>query len=143
MKAFRKSLLIASFTMAVLLGVPATSSAQDKEKGKEKAAEKGKGDEKAKGGGFTGKAVTVDKAAKTVKLSGEKARVIQIVAGTKISKDGKPATLEDLKEGDEVFGGYKMSADGKMEATVFGIGKPPAKKEKKDDKKEEKKDDKK
>lgn len=135
MKELCKSLVIASFTVAVLFGVPASSSAQDKEKGKDKAAEKGKGDEKAKGGGFTGKAVTVDKAAKTIKLSGEKARMIQVVAGTKINKDGKPATLEDLKEGDDVSGGYKTSADGKLEATVLNIGKPPAKKEKKDEKK--------
>lgn len=138
MKSLFRAFVITSLAAAVMLGTPATSSAQDKAKEKEKAKEKGKGDEKAKGGGgFTGKAVAVDKAAKTVKLSGEKGRVLQIVAGTKIAKEGKPATLDDVKDGDDVFGGYKTTADGKLEATTLNIGKPPAKK--KDDKKEEKK----
>ncbi|PAW73556.1 MAG: hypothetical protein B9S33_22405 [Pedosphaera sp. Tous-C6FEB] len=129
-----KSLLVAAVATAIM-ATPVTVSAQDK--AKEKAAEKAGEKAKGGGGGFTGKAVTVDKAAKTVKLSGEKGRTIQIIATTKIAKDGKPATLEDLKEGDDVFGGYKTGADGKLEATSLSIGKPPAKK--KDEKKEEKK----
>lgn len=140
MKTSFKTFVVASLAAAVLIGSPATTFAQDKEKekGKEKAPEKAA--EKAKGGGFTGKAVAVDKAAKTVKLSGEKARVIQITATTKIAKGGNPATLDDLKEGEEVSGGYKMSADGKMEATTLNIGPRPAKgKDKKEDKKDEKK----
>lgn len=139
MKSLLKSLFVAAVTTAFLTTAPLSVSAQDKEKGKDKAPEKGA--EKAKGSGFTGKAAAIDKAAKTVKLSGEKARVIQITATTKIAKDGKPATLDDLKEGEEVSGGYKMSADGKMEATSLNIGaRPPAKgKDKKDEKKEDKK----
>jgi hypothetical protein len=147
MKSLLKSLLVAAVTTAFLTTAPLTVSAQDKEKGKEKGKEKApekageKGAEKAKGSGFTGKAAAIDKAAKTVKLSGEKARVIQITATTKIAKDGKPATLDDLKEGEEVSGGYKLAADGKMEATSLNIGaRPPAKgKDKKDEKKEDKK----
>ena len=125
---------------AVLLAAPSSSHAQDKgkEKGKDKAAEKGKGEEKkAGGGGFTGKAVSVDKAAKTVKLSGEKGRTIQITSTTKITKDGKPATLDDLKDGDDVYGGYKTVGEGKFEATSLTIGKQAPKK--KEDKKEDKK----
>lgn len=135
MKSLFKTLVLTSLAAAVMLGTPTTSSAQEKDKAKEK--EKGKGDEKAKGGGgFNGKAVTVDKVAKTVKLSGPTARVLAIVSTTKIAKDGKPATLDDLKDGDDVYGGYKTAADGKLEATTLNIGKPPAKSEKK---KEEKK----
>ncbi|MEQ2005488.1 MAG: hypothetical protein ABMA26_01720 [Limisphaerales bacterium] len=138
MKSLFRAFVITSLAAAVMLGTPATSSAQDKAKEKEKAKEKGKGDEKAKGGGgFNGKAVTVDKVAKTVKLSGPTARVVQITATTKILKEGKPATLDDLKDGDDVYGGLKAAADGKLEATTLNIGKPPAKK--KDEKKEEKK----
>jgi len=140
MKKLLTSLTIATLAAAVLLTTPATASAQDK--GKDKAGEKGKGDEKKKAGTlpFNGKAAAVDKAAKTIKLSGEKARVVQITATTKVLKDGKPASFDDLKEGEDVSGGYKMSADGKMEATVLNIGKPPAKAEKKkEEKKEEKK----
>ncbi len=134
MKSLFKSLLVAAVATAILINAT-TVSAQDKAKEKDKAAEKT--GEKAKGGGFTGKAVAVDKAAKTVKLSGEKGRTLQISATTKIAKDGKPGTLDDLKEGDDVFGGYKIGADGKLEATSLSIGKAPAKK--KDEKKDEKK----
>ncbi|MFM8470030.1 MAG: hypothetical protein ACKODH_08675 [Limisphaerales bacterium] len=143
MKSLFRTLVITSLAAAVMLGAPATSLAAEKEKGKEKADEKGKGDEKKKAGvvPFNGKAAAVDKAAKTIKLSGEKARVVQITDTTKVQKDGKPASLDELKEGEDVSGAYKWSADGKMEATVLNIGKPPAKKkeEKKDEKKEEKK----
>ncbi|MBI5799320.1 MAG: hypothetical protein HZA92_01160 [Verrucomicrobia bacterium] len=142
MKSLFKSLLVATVATAILIASPATVSAQDKEKAKEKGKEKAA--EKAKKDGvtpFNGKAAAVDKAAKTVKLSGEKARVIQITGTTRIVKGGNPATLDDLKEGEDVSGGFKTSADGKMEATVLNIGpRPPAKgKDKKDDKKEEKK----
>lgn len=131
MKTLFKSLFVTTLA-AVLIGAPVSSSAQDKAKDKAKAAEKGK--DKAKGGGgFTGKAVAVDKAAKTVKLSGEKGRTLQVTATTKIIKDGKPATLDDLKDGDDVYGGFKPGADGKLEATTLTIGKPPTKK--KDEKK--------
>ncbi len=138
MKPLFKALVITSLAAAVMLGTPTTSSAQDKAKEKEKGKEKGKGDEKKKEGTlpFNGKAVAVDKTAKTIKLSGEKARVVQVTATTRVLKDGKPASFDDLKDGEDVSGGYKLSADGKMEATVLNIGKPPAKTEKK---KEEKK----
>ncbi len=138
MKKLLTTLTVATLAAAVLLVTPRTSSAQDKEKAKDKAGEKGKGDEKKKAGTlpFNGKAVAVDKSAKTIKLSGEKARVVQVTATTKVLKDGKPASFDDLKDGEDVSGGYKLSADGKMEATVLNIGKPPAKTEKK---KEEKK----
>ena len=144
MKSLIRTIVIAAVGTAVLLGMPHSSSAQDKEKEKGKEKGKEKSEEKAKkaaGGGFTGKAIAVDKAAKTVKLSGEKARVIQIITTTKINKGGNPATLDDLKEGDEVSGGYKTAADGKLEATTLNIGpKPPAKgKDKKDEKKDDKK----
>ena len=138
MKSLLKSLLVAAVAAAFVITAPTTVSAQDKEKekGKDKAPEKA--GEKAKGGGgFNGKAVAVDKVAKTVKLSGPTARVVQITTTTKISKDGKPATLDDLKEGDDVYGGIKPGTDGKLEATSLTIGKPPAKK--KDEKKEDKK----
>lgn len=137
MKALFKPLLAATLAAAVLLSMPAPSSAQDKKDEK-------KTPEKAKKEGvipFNGKAAAVDKDAKTVKLNGEKARVLQITSTTRINKAGKPAILDDLKEGEEVSGAYKTTADGKMEATVLNIGpRPTAKgKDKKDEKKEEKK----
>ncbi len=137
MKSLIKNIVVAAVGTAVLLSTPNSSSAQEKEKGKEKSEEKAK----KGGGGFTGKAVAVDKTAMTVKLSGKAARVIQITSTTKINKDGKPATFDDLKEGEDVSGGYKTNAEGKLEATTLNIGpKPPAKgKDKKDEKKDDKK----
>lgn len=143
MKSLIRTIIIAAVGTAVLFGTPNPSSAQEKEKekGKEKAPEKADDKAKKSGGSITGTAVAVDKAAKTVKLSGKAARVIQITATTKINKGGNPATLDDLKEGDEVSGGYKTTADGKLEATTLNIGpKAPAKgKDKKDEKKDDKK----
>lgn len=139
MKTLFKPLLVAAVAAAVLMGGPATVSAQDKkdEKGKEKAAEKAKKEGVTP---FNGKAAAVDKAAKTVKLTGEKGRVIQVTGTTRVVKGGNPASLDDLKEGEEVSGAYKTSADGKMEATVLNIGpRPPAKAKKDEKKKEEKK----
>lgn len=142
MKKLIQSLIVLT-AAAVLLGSPTTSLGQDKakEKAAEKAKEKAKdGEKKAPaGGGFTGKAATVDKAAKTVKLSGEKGRTLSITAATKIVKDGKPASLDDLKDGDDVYGGFKTGADGKLEATTLTIGKPAPKKKADDKKKDEKK----
>ena len=84
MKSLLKSLLVAAVAAAFVITAPTTVSAQDKEKGKDKAPEKA--GEKAKGGGgFNGKAVAVDKVAKTVKLSGPTARVVQITATTNAS----------------------------------------------------------
>lgn len=141
MKKLIQSIVVLT-AAALLLGSPATSLGQDKakEKAAEKAKEKGKdGEKKPSVAPFTGKAVAVDKAAKTVKLSGEKGRTLTITAATKIAKDGKPATLDDLKDGDDVYGGYKTGADGKLEATTLTIGKPAPKKKADDKKKEEKK----
>ena len=140
MKSSLRTVLVATIGTAILLGTPNSSFAQEKEKekGKEKSEEKAK---KSGALPFNGKAAAVDKAAKTITLSGKSARVLQVTAATKVSKDGKPATLEDVKEGEDVSGAYKTNTDGKLEATTLNIGpKPPAKsKDKKDEKKDEKK----
>lgn len=141
MKKLIQSIVVLTAT-AVLLGTPATSLGQDKakEKAAEKAKEKGKdAAKKPSVTPFTGKAVSVDKAAKTVKLSGEKGRTLTVTATTRIAKDGKPATLDDLKDGDDVYGAFKTGTDGKLEATALTIGKPAPKKKTDDKTKEEKK----
>ena len=50
---------------------------------------------------FNGKIALMDKQAKTVKV-GE--RVFQVTSTTRITKDNKPATLDDAKVGEEVGG---------------------------------------
>jgi hypothetical protein len=73
---------------------------------------------------FRGKINEIDKAAKTINIGKEKKRTIQITDQTKITKDGKPATLDDANAGDEVGGAYR-DADGKLEASSLRIGPKP------------------
>jgi len=68
---------------------------------------------------FHGKLAAVDKVAKTIKL-GES--TYQITSETKITKDGKPATLADGVVGEAVSGYAKPSEDGKMTATTVHFG---------------------
>src|SRR5437867_2970910 len=75
-----------------------------------------KTEKKARAIPFNGKVGAVDKVAKTVTLEGkEKSRVFHITSETKIHKDKKPATLDDVMVGDRVGGAYHETADGKME----------------------------
>ena len=68
---------------------------------------------------FHGNLAAVDKAAKTIKL-GES--VYQVTSETKITKDGKPATLNDGVVGEPVSGYAKPTSDGKMAATTVRFG---------------------
>ena len=81
---------------------------------------------------FRGKVAALDKTAKTVTV-GE--RVFQVTSETKIRKDNKPATLDDVAVGDEIGGTYTKGDDGKLTAKTLRIGHKPegaAKKEKKE-----------
>jgi hypothetical protein len=71
---------------------------------------------------FHGKLVAVDKTAMTLKL-GES--TYQITSQTKITKAGKPATLEDGVIGETVSGYAKPTEDGKMAATSVRFGAKP------------------
>src|SRR5712672_2288568 len=74
---------------------------------------------------FNGRVSAVDKAAKTVTLEGkEKVRVFQVTSETKIHKDKKPATLDDVVVGDRVGGAYRENAEGKMELVSLNTGLP-------------------
>jgi hypothetical protein len=68
---------------------------------------------------FHGKLAAVDKVAKTIKV-GES--IYQITSQTKITKAGKPATLEDGVVGDPVTGFVKPTDDGKMTASTVHFG---------------------
>jgi hypothetical protein len=68
---------------------------------------------------FRGKLAEVDKVAKTIKV-GES--VYQITSTTKITKDGKPATLEEGVVGEQVTGYVKPAEDGKMTAASVKFG---------------------
>jgi hypothetical protein len=74
---------------------------------------------------FHGNLAAVDKAAKTIKLGQS---VYQITSETKITKDGKPATLDDGVIGQPVSGYVKPTDDGKMAATTVRFGAKPEEK---------------
>jgi Cu/Ag efflux protein CusF len=73
---------------------------------------------------FRGKLKAIDNTAKTITVGTE---TIQITSETKITKAGKPATLEEGAVGDEVAGAYHKDAEGKSNAISLRFGpKPPA-----------------
>jgi hypothetical protein len=123
---------------AAIAGMPAQLLAQttNTPAPAKKSAAKKESKKAAKAHPFNGKLAAVDKVAKTIKI-GES--VYQITSETKITKDGKPATLDDGVVGEPVSGYVKPTEDGKTPATTvhFG-GKGDSKKDKKE--KKEKKD---
>ena len=74
---------------------------------------------------FHGKLSAIDKNAMTLTV-GE--RTFEITSDTKITKDGKPATLADGVVGEMAGGAYKKGADGKLTATTVSFGAKAAKK---------------
>jgi hypothetical protein len=72
-----------------------------------------------------GKVAAVDSAAMTITV-GE--TTIVVTSETKISKDGKPATLSDIAVGDNVVATGKKDESGKFTATKIADGKVMKKK---------------
>jgi len=68
---------------------------------------------------FNGKLSAIDTKAMTLTV-GE--RTFEITSDTKITKDGKPATLADGVVGETVGGAYKKNAEGKLIATSIHFG---------------------
>ncbi|MDB6030382.1 MAG: hypothetical protein JWM16_720 [Verrucomicrobiales bacterium] len=71
---------------------------------------------------FSGSVVAVDKTAKTITIGKNKLRVFQITGETKINKDKKPATLDQIVVGEMVGGSYRENADGKLEIVTLNAG---------------------
>src|SRR4030095_230927 len=65
----------------------------------------------------------VDKNAKTFTIEGRReSRVLKIIDGTPINKDGETATIDDINQEDEVSGSYLKDADGTLLARTVKIG---------------------
>ncbi len=95
------------------------------------AVEKGKRNDRIP---FRGKINSVDKTAMILVLEGkEKKRTIKVTSQTRMTKAGKPATLNDAIAGEEVAGQSIKTTDGKEEAISVRFGEKPesAAKEKK------------
>jgi hypothetical protein len=103
------------------------------------AAEKKEGtpatDKKKRAVPYAGKISAVDKAAGTVTLATKSSnRTFVISSETKITKDGKPATMEVVKEGEEGAVSY-VEKDGKYMANSLRVGPKPAEEPKTEKKK--------
>jgi hypothetical protein len=112
-----------SLLAAAMAGLPAPLLAQSTNKPaaekKSGAAKKEPAAKKKSAHPFHGKLAAVDKTAKTIKV-GES--IYQITSETKITKAGKPATLEDGVVGEPASGYVKPTEDGKMTATTVRFG---------------------
>ena len=79
---------------------------------------------------FSGKLAAVDKQAMTLSIAGkEKNRVLHITSETRITKAGKPATLQEGVAGEEVAGQAIKNADGTEKAATVRFGPKPGAKE--------------
>jgi hypothetical protein len=107
----KKQIALFSIALAALIAVPAISSAQDSTNAAAATAPA-----KKKGAlPFHGKISAVDTAAMTLTVG---SLTINVTSTTKITKDGKPATLSDFAAGDSVAGSYKKDGD-KLNATML------------------------
>ena len=76
---------------------------------------------------FTGKFLTLDAQAKTFTVDSATNDVVQVTSQTKIEKNRKPATFEDLAVGQTVTGSKHQNASGVWEASLVSVAvpKPP------------------
>jgi len=83
-----------------------------------------KSDKKPRHVPFHGKVDTLDKSAGTLKIGD---RTFHLTSGTKITKAGKPATIDAAVVGEEVGGAYQMGEGGRLEVMSLRIGPKPGK----------------
>lgn len=110
-----------SIVAAALVTMPAISRAQDSTNAPAAA-------KPSKKSMLHGKADAVDTAAMTLTVG---TQVVNVTSTTKITKDNKPATLEEVMVGDAVSVSYKKGEDGKLNATAIHDGLMTSKKKKK------------
>jgi len=116
----KKSVVLALLTAAMVFTDSATQAAEG---AKDKSPQAPKSERKQKQMPFRGKIGTVDKTAKTVTLEGkEKSRTLQITSASKITKNGKPAVIDDMIVGQTVGGLARETATGKWEVVTLSIG---------------------
>lgn len=119
-----------SLLAAAIVGAPVQLTAQSTNKPaaqkKAPAAKKEAAEKKKSGHPFRGKLAELDKTAMTLKLGKS---TYYVNSETKITKDGKPATLADGVVGEPVTGYAKPDEEGKMVATTVKFGAKPESKD--------------
>lgn len=72
---------------------------------------------------FRGKVASFDTTLRALKLEGKTtSRMVQLTAQTRLTKQGQPAKVEDLKAGEEVGGTLRKTPEGREEAVLIRIG---------------------
>ncbi len=103
-------LTLVTILTAVVLGLPIAASAQDKTA--PTPAAPAAPDAKPKATRFSGKLEAVDKVNKTITVGVEVKRVVDVTSNTKMTKGGKPATLDDGVVGEDVGVSYVKTGEG-------------------------------
>jgi len=120
-KQMSKAVVLAVIAAGLVVGT-CHVSAQTNTNG---AAAKAKTEKrKSKGFPFRGKVAKIDNIAKTLTV-GE--RTFQVSSKARITKDGKPAVLNDGKVGEPVTGYVRKSENGQLDAVTIHFGKHPSK----------------
>jgi hypothetical protein len=70
---------------------------------------------------FHGTIKAVNKSSKAIVLNGKKSQTFFIISETKIKKNGKPATLDQIVAGDSLGGYARQAADGRWEALTLNV----------------------
>lgn len=117
----QKTLLFPLILAAILLVAPALSGGQPPASTPPAAAEV----KKPSAGPFHGKVVAVDTRARTIQIG---KRTFLVTAESKITKNNKPARLEDAVVGEETGGYVKPNEAGKLVATTLRLGPKPVEK---------------
>jgi hypothetical protein len=104
-----------SLFAVAILAAPALSLAQDTSTNAPAAS----APKHKHGAPFHGAVTALDANAMTLTVG---KLTVQVTSETKITKDGKPATLADGVVGEPVSGYYKKDADGKLSATTIHFG---------------------
>ncbi len=111
-----RKLFVLGLVAAAAVATSTLCRAQDKPSPKPATAEPIK---KPIPGPFHGKLAALDRSAKTITVG---KRTFQITADTKITRAGKPATLDAGVVGEEVSGYIKPTESGKLLATTVHFG---------------------
>jgi hypothetical protein len=103
-------LTLVTILTAVVLGLPIAASAQNTPA--PTPAAPATPDAKPKATRFSGKLEAVDKVNKTITVGVDIKRVVDVTSTTKITKAGKPATLDDGVVGEDISVSYIKTGDG-------------------------------
>jgi len=125
MKKDMVRLALLGLLAAAMAAAPGRSFAQTNKESKDKPAAGAPAERPAKKPSvlpFRGTVAAVDKTAKTITV-GE--RVFQVTSETRIFKQEKPATLDDVKVGEAIRGSYKKTDEGKLVAQRIRVGPVP------------------